>query len=134
MRGGTHRRYALVAVAVRGGEGEFASPAPARRARLVLDGELATLPGLSLAIPVDFESCGNLINSVAFSLAIDPSRLRLDPRDDDGDGVPDAVHFPPASLPPLATVVVDYGDCDGEIDLLLADLTDILTYGRLFEL
>ncbi|MCP4591391.1 MAG: hypothetical protein GY842_11650, partial [bacterium] len=108
---------------------EFLYPPP----ELSLDGELAALPGVSLSIPVDFQSQGNQINSLAFSIDIDPARLQFDPSDNDGDGVPDAVYFP-GGLPPLATITVDLGDGDGEIDFLLGNLGGTLGDGLLFEI
>lgn len=55
------------------------------------------------------------INSFAASLDYDPRYLHLDPRDEDGDGVPDAVRLLRAGL--STSVALDPADASGELDL-----------------
>lgn len=60
------------------------------------------------------------IASVALSLDLDFARLGFDPRDDDGDGMPDAVRFHAAAS--LRSAVFDPADSAGELDVVLANL------------
>ncbi|MCP3980238.1 MAG: hypothetical protein GY716_13110, partial [bacterium] len=65
---------------------------------------------------------GHPITAIAFSLDLDPAGLAFDPTDADLDGVPDAVTLP-AGVPPVVVVNYDPADADGELDVLLADLS-----------
>ncbi len=92
------------------------------RPSMVLDASVVTSPGIAVTLPVTFANSGNAISALAFSLDIDPTGLAFDATDADLDGIPDAVTLP-AGMPPV--VVVDYSaaDTDGELDVLLADLS-----------
>ena len=101
---------------------------------LRLDGTLAMTLGVPLFVPIDFTANGFMITVIAFSLDLDLDRLDFDPSDDDGDGVPDAVLFP-LGTPGLTFVTFDAGDSDGELDVLLANLSGLpLPEGLLIEL
>ncbi len=101
---------------------------------LRLDGTLPMTPGVPLFVPVDFTADGFTIAAIAFSLDLDLDRLDFDPSDDDGDGVPDAVILP-FGAPGLTLVSFDAGDVDGELDVLLANLSGLpLPEGLLIEL
>ncbi len=89
---------------------------------LVLDGSPLLAAGVPVRVAIDFESHGYAITAVAFSLDVDLDRLGFDPADADEDGVPDAANFPFGS-PSLTFVRFDAGDPDGELDVLLADLS-----------
>ncbi len=90
-------------------------------------------PGLTLAfpnrtitIPITLQTGGEAVASVAFSLDYDQIWLSLDPSDANSDGLPDSVHF---SLPPGFTAIasLEPADADGELDVLIADLTPPLS-------
>ncbi|MCP4687083.1 MAG: hypothetical protein GY859_03475, partial [Desulfobacterales bacterium] len=71
--------------------------------------------------PGDYE-----INSVVFSLDINEDLLRFDSADRDGSGAPDAVRFigaQSARRTVRRTVRFDAGDKPGELDFIIADLT-----------
>ena len=94
-------------------------PALRPPAVLRIDGTPRLQPGKTIRIPVRFESHGHQVSSLAFSLDLEPLRLRFDPADRDRDGVPDAVRFP-AGAPTLTAVRFDRRDKDGELDVLLS--------------
>ncbi len=93
-------------------------PGPA----LVLDGSPPLSAGVPVRVSIDFASNGHAITALGFSLDVDLDRLGFDPADGDGDGVPDAASFPFGS-PSLSFVQFDADDTDGELDVLLADLS-----------
>ncbi len=95
-----------------------AQPGPA----LVLDASLQTSPGLPVAVPLGFANHGHAITALAFSFDLDPAGFAFDPTDADLDGVPDAVTLP-AGMPPVLVITYDPGDPDGELDVLMADLS-----------
>ncbi len=101
---------------------------------LRIDGTPRVQPGRPVRIPVRFESHGHQVSSLAFSLDLEPRRLRFDPADRDRDGVPDAVRFP-ARAPTLTAVRFDRRDRDGELDVLLSlDPGATFEDGVLFEI
>ncbi len=93
---------------------------------LRLPGTVTTEVDSSVSVPVRFEAHEHEINSLAFSVDYDETRLSFDPADGNGDGVPDAVHF---DLPGQfnASVSFDEGDSDGELDVFIADISPPLT-------
>lgn len=108
--------------------GEFLGP------ELRLDGTLPLSLGVPLQVPIDFLANGFTISAIVFSLDLDLDRLDFDPTDANGDGVPDAVHFP-FGTPGLVMVSFDAGDTDGELDFLLANLSGLpLPEGLLVEI
>lgn len=91
--------------------------------RLVL-GQPRLLPsGGSWVAELRLEGGQQAVASLVLSLDLDLQRLGFDPRDDDGDGVPDAVRFHASSS--LRSVVFDPSDSDGELDIVLADLAAV---------
>ncbi len=98
-------------------------PPPASGPQLVFDGTLPLSPGVPVVVPLDFASDGYGVTAIALSFDIDLTQLAFDPTDGDGDGVPDSVTFP-AGAPALTLVSFDADDEDGELDLLLADLSN----------
>ncbi len=116
--------HLLAAATVSGDE----PPGPA----LLIDGTLPMTPSVPLFVPIDFSANDFMICAIAFSLDLD--RLDFDDRDDDGDGVPDAVRFP-LGAPALTFVTFDAEDDGGELDILLANLSGLpLPEGLLIEL
>lgn len=91
---------------------------------LVLDGTASLTAGVPVRVAVAFADHGHAITAIAFSLDLDLDRLGFDPADRDGDGVPDAVSFP-LGAPSLAFVDFDAADADGELDVVLADLSGL---------
>ncbi len=89
---------------------------------LVLDGYPALTPGEPVRVTIDFHRHGHAITALGFSLDLDLAQLGFDPADGDEDGVPDAARFPVGS-PSLTFVQFDAGDGDGELDVLLADIS-----------
>ncbi len=89
---------------------------------LVLDGSLPTVPQVQVAVPLGFTNGGHAITAIAFSLDLDPAGLAFDPTDSEPDGVPDSVTLP-AGMPQIVVVDYDPADVDGELDVLLANLS-----------
>lgn len=112
-----------------------AGPSDAQsRPVLILDVSMQTSAGVPLVAPLGFASGAHTITAIAFSFDLDSTGLTFDPTDTDLDGVPDAVTLP-AGVP--AVVVVDYDptEPDGEIDVLLANLSGApLAEGVILEL
>ncbi len=98
---------------------------------LVVDGELQIDPGVAVTAPFYFTAADLPVVAIAFSLDLDLDSLVFDPADNDGDGVPDAVSFP---LGGAAVTAVDFDatDDDGELDVLLANLSGPLLPEGLF--
>lgn len=114
-------RY-LAAALLAGLAGAAAAGVCPPRPSMVLDASVQTSPGVAVTLPVEFDNSGNTISAVAFSLDFDPAGLAFDPTDADLDGIPDAVTLP-AGMPPVVVVDHDPSDTDGELDVLLADLS-----------
>ncbi len=95
-------------------------PGPA----LVLDGRAETTPGVPLVLPLEFANNGHTITATAFSFDIATVQLEFDPTDADMDGIPDTVTFP-AGEPETIVIAWDPDDPDGELDVLLANLSGI---------
>ena len=89
---------------------------------LVLDGASQASPAAPVVVPLGFANNGHAITAIAFSLDLDTERLAFDPIDADMNGVPDAVTLP-AGSPSVAIIEYDPDDPDGEIDILLANLS-----------
>lgn len=76
--------------------------------------------GQAIQVPIAFQSNGNAIAAMIFSLDFDEQCLAFDPADQNQDGRPDAITWQlPAGL--VASVVVDLSDSDGELDFTIAD-------------
>ncbi len=91
---------------------------------LILDGSLPTQPQVPVAVPLGFTGGGHAITAIAFSLDLDPAGLAFDATDADLNGVPDAVTLP-AGMPEVLVVDYDPDDLDGELDVLLANLSGL---------
>ena len=101
---------------------------------LILDGGIGTTLGVPVLVPMDFLGHDSEITAIAFSLDLDLASLAFDPSDGDGDGIPDAVSFPFVDAD-LTVVSFDAIDEDGELDVLLAELSGIaLPDGLLMEI
>ncbi len=101
---------------------------------LVLDANQPTSPGIPVAVPLGFADHGHTIAAVVFSFDLDPAGLAFDPTDADMDGIPDAVTLP-AGMPSIVVIDYDGTDLDGEIDVLLANLSGTpLAEGVILEL
>ncbi len=108
--------------------------APSAEPWIVVTGTAPGTPGEPGWIHVRLEPNGAEVGSVALSLDLDPAVFNPDEIDADSDGVPDLLVFP-GGEPGLAVVSFDAADSDGELDLLVADLTMTpLAEGVLLEL
>lgn len=77
---------------------------------------------------------GGPVGALALSLDLDPERFAFNRLDSDRDGEPDHWRLP-AGNPGFASVSFDPSDGDGELDLLIADLSGHpLTAGQLIEI
>ncbi|MCP4662046.1 MAG: hypothetical protein GY856_42120, partial [bacterium] len=103
-----------------GGRASLSTPSTVPR--IVVTGTAPVGTGEPAWIHVRLEPNGAEIGSVAFSLDLDPAVFVLDEIDADSDGVPDRLLFPNGE-PGMAVVSFDAADTDGELDLLLADLS-----------
>lgn len=87
---------------------------------LVIPDQVKAQAGEIVTLPVIFNSGGNAISSIAFSVDYDQAWLSFNPADSNADGIPDAVVFNiPAAFG--AQVIFDAGDPDGELDIVIAD-------------
>ena len=80
------------------------------------------VPGDTVRISVHFDPRGWGVNTAVLSLDLRTDLVLFDTTDGDGDGIPDAVEF--GDLPGTLRVAdFDLGDSDGELDVVLADLS-----------
>ena len=77
-----------------------------------------------MIVPLELLHNGFTVSAVAFSLDLDVGRLDLDPADADLDGVPDSITLF-GDQPEVVVVNWDAGDADGELDVLLANLSGL---------
>ncbi len=92
------------------------------RLAIVIPAALAVTGGSPVAVPIRFSWGEATISSVVFSLDLEEKWLSIDEADDDGDGIPDAVAFDvPSSF--VVSAVYEPDDSDGEIDVVIADLS-----------
>ncbi len=100
-----------------------ASPAAGEPpAVLALDVSARPVAGAPVKVPALFATFGDTITALVFSIDIDAGRLLFDPTDSDGDGVPDAVELP-EGRPSIVYITYDPDDQDGEIDVMLLNLS-----------
>ncbi len=92
--------------------------------RLIIDGTVPVTAGVPIFVPVEFAGQVFDVTSIAFSLDIQTELLSFDDGDGDGDGTIDDVTFP-LGTPGIASVDWDAGDSDGELDVLLANLSGL---------
>ena len=85
------------------GSGQGAVPATAN---LTIASDRVAVAGATVQIPITLTTNGAAVTAGAFRLHVDPTRLRFDPTDRNGDALPDAVVFtlPPLISRPLFTV------------------------------
>ena len=98
-----------------------ATPVPAKPS-LRIPNDISATPGMTVAVPITFDSDGAKISGVSFSLDYDSSCLSFDPVDDDLNGLPDTVSL---MLPPefgRTLVAAAPEGSDREIDVVLADI------------
>lgn len=96
--------------------------APSTGPELIIPNQVPAEAGGTVTVPVTLTANGNAITSLIFSVDYDAAWLSLDPTDSDEDGIPDAVTFDvPAAFATSATF--DGNDTDGEIDVMIADLS-----------
>lgn len=89
---------------------------------LAIPNQIPVSPSSTVVVPVTFTSNGNSISSTIFSIDYDQNNLSFDDTDSNGDGIPDTVTFnTPATF--SVTALFDSTDTDGEIDVVIADLT-----------
>ncbi len=88
---------------------------------LTVTGTTPGAPGGLSWIRVEMEP-GFAIGALALSLDLDPAVFDVGGIDADSDGLPDNIRYPNGK-PGMAMVRFDLEDADGELDLLLADLS-----------
>lgn len=73
-----------------------------------------------VTIPIRFQSGGAGVGSIVFSVDFDENCLGFDPRDENLDGLPDAIRF---HAPPMFRSSLAYNGADvkGELDFVIAD-------------
>jgi len=91
---------------------------------LSIPSELSVVAGTMITVPVAFKSHEQEISGIGFSIDYDQDQdcLRIDPSDDDGDGLPDSIT---SAIPPQfsLSVSINEQDGDGEIDIVIADFS-----------
>ncbi len=97
-----------------------ATPGP----EVVFDGELQIATGVPAYCPLGLVTGGHDVSAVVVSFDLDLDRVGFDSADGDGDGVPDGILFP-LGAPEMVHVAFDAGDTDGELDILLANLSGL---------
>jgi C1A family cysteine protease len=83
-------------------------------------------PSGSVTIPISFTRGTEEISSLGFSIDYDEERLRFDPTDGNGDGIPDTITFN-VGAGFTKMVSTDTTDTHGEIDVSIMDLSIPLT-------
>ncbi len=78
--------------------------------------------GSPMSVPVFLAYFDTTITALVFSLDINGEVLAFDPTDDDMDGIPDSVTLP-SGLPSVIYIDFDPDDDDGEIDVMLVNLS-----------
>jgi len=79
-------------------------------------------PGSTVSVPVNFNSQGQSIDTVTFSIDFDEVCLAFDPTDSDADDIPDAITFN-VSSDFVSSVTYNAADKDGELDFAIFDWT-----------
>ena len=98
---------------------------PINQPTLFIDPNIPARPNSTVDVPVQFNSGGEDIAAIIFSIDFDEVCLGFDPIDGDLDGIPDAITFNLAGepSPPTLGVTFDAADADGELDFVIADFT-----------
>ena len=79
------------------------------------------LGGTSFTLPVNLNASAGSLSSTAFSLDYDTACLSIDPTDDNGDGIPEAISGLPGGF--VNSIMLDTADADGELDVAMWDVT-----------
>ena len=102
---------------------------PVGQPTLFIDTNIGALPNSTVDVPVQYNSGGEPIAAIIFSVDFDEVCLGFDPTDGDLDGIPDTITYELAGGPdpPVLGVTYDPADTDGELDIVIADFTPPLT-------
>lgn len=90
---------------------------------LSLPAAMTANPGMVITVPVNYISNNNSISSIAFSIDFDQTLISFDSKDENGDGIPDAIKFFTPIPFDNPSVMFDPADTDGELDFLIADFS-----------
>jgi 6-phosphogluconolactonase (cycloisomerase 2 family) len=110
------------------------APAPPQ---LSIADEIPGTFGVPVTVPVVYWGYGFPIAVLAFSLDYDESCLSFDATDSDLDGIPDSISAYTPTDVGLVSVLFDAADTDGEIDIVVADISEpigTLGNGKLLEI
>ncbi len=85
--------------------------------------------GETASVPIMLYDNDSGVAGVAFSIDFDESCLDFDPADNDGDDIPDAIHFDlPANFG--QNIYIDLSDGDGEIDVVITDESLLIPFNE----
>jgi len=97
---------------------------PATAPSLALPDHVLALPGSTVVLPIRYTANGNNVFALLFSINYDQTKLRFNPIDSNGDGIPDAVQFSnvfPAGF--ITSVSFDANDTNAELDFIITDFS-----------
>ena len=75
----------------------------------------------SFTLPVNLNASAGSLSSTAFSLDYDTACLSINPTDNNGDGIPEAISGLPGGF--VNSIMLDTADTDGELDVAMWDVT-----------
>lgn len=97
---------------------------PATAPSLALPDHVFALRGSTVVLPLHYTANGNNVSALLFSINYDQTKLRFNPIDSNGDGIPDAVQFSnvfPAGF--ITSVSFDANDTNAELDFIITDFS-----------